>query len=156
MSKNFEKGSLSLDHLKIAEKLFGFYKREGFLKKHIDLFWEQWRLSYWFSFEHTSPDMRSQVVKEGKKFVEKHLEKYSPEDIELKNNIKGIFANKFIKAMRRGCRRIVVGSYEKVNIGYRQQKYINYNIERLQERHSNLAERVERLLNSEVEDEKKS
>jgi len=153
MSKNFEQGSLSLDHLKVAEKLFEFYEKEGFLKKHLDLFWKQWRLSFWFSYEHTSPDVRGVVLKEGKRFVEKYLEKYPPEDEELKSNIKGIFVNKFIKLMRRGYRKAIVGGYEKVNIGFRQQKYINYNIEQLQKRHNALVERVEKLLNREVEDD---
>lgn len=155
MSNNFERGSLSLDHLKIAERLFEFYKKEGYLKKHIDLFWKQWRLSYWFSYEHTSPDMREVVFKEGKIFVKKYLEKYSPEDDELRKNIKRIFDNRIILFMRRGCRKVATRMYEKINIGYRQQKYINYNIERLQKRYSGLTKRVEKLINSEVEGEKK-
>ena len=146
MSVNFEKGSLSLDHLKIAERLFEFYRKEGFLRKHIDLFWKQWRLSYWFSYEHTSPDMRKVVVAEGKEFVKNNLDKYPPEDEELKVNIKDTFKNKFLRAVERAPGRIGRGIYRRTNIGYRQQLYINQNIERLQKKYDNLAERLDNLI----------
>ena len=145
MSKNFEMGSLSLDHLKVAEKLFDFYKKQGFLKKHVDLFWEQWRLSYWFSYEHTSPDKRKVVFEEGKKFVKKNINDYPPEDKELRNNLKVIFESKLIKAIKYGPGRVGRGIYKKVNIGYRQQLYINQSIERLQSRYDKLTERLDKI-----------
>lgn len=150
MSKNFEAGTLSLDHLKIAEKLFGEYKKSGFLAKHTDLFWEQWRSSYWFSFDHTSPDMRERIYEEGKSFVRKYLEKYPPEDDELRSNIKWTFANKFVAFLKRGARKVTVGAYGRVNIGYKQQRYINYNIRRLQKKYSDLSERLDKILKEEM------
>lgn len=151
MSNNFEKGSLSLDHLRVAKKLFGFYKKEGFLKNHINLFWKQWRLSYWFSYEHTSPDMRKIVFEEGKDFVRENIDKYSPEDDELKANIKCIFENKFLKAIKYAPGRIGRAVYKRANIGYRQQLYINQNIERLQTKYDNLVERLDNLMKDDNE-----
>lgn len=144
MSDNFKAERLSLDHLKIVEKIFEKYKKSGFLVKHTDLYWEQWRRSYWFSFEHTSPSMRGQVLEEGKAFVKKNLEKYPPDD-DLKKNIRSIFASKLVKFLKRGIRKAVVGPYSKINIGYRQQKYINYNIKKLQKDYEDLLDRLDGL-----------
>lgn len=152
MSENFEKDKLSLDHLKIAEKIFKVYKKSGFLVKHTDLFWAQWRNSYWFSFEHTSLNMRGRVFDEGKAFMKKYLENYPPKNDDLKSNIKWTFANKLVAFLKRGARRVTVGMYEKINIGYRQQKYINYNIRRLQKKYDDLSERLDRMINEEIEE----
>lgn len=152
MSNNFETNTYSIDHLKIAEKLFGFYKKNGFLDKHADLFWRQWLLSYWFSYDYTSPKLRGQVFDEGKAFMKKYLEKYPPKNDDLKSNIEWTFANKLVAFLKRGARRVAVGTYEKINIGYRQQKYINYNIRRLQKEYDDLSERLDRMINEEIEE----
>lgn len=146
MSNNFESSTYSIDHLKIAEKLFGFYKKNHYLEKHTDLFWKQWLLSYWFSYNYTSPRLRNRVFDEGKKFMRKNLEKYPPKNDDLKNNIKWTFANKFLAFLKRGTRMATVGVYNKVNIGYRQQKYINYNIRKLQKDYDDLLERLDSLI----------
>ena len=146
MSGNFKGNTISLDHLKIAEKIFKEYKKSGFLIKHTDLFWRQWRGSYWFSFEHTSPNKRDQVFDEGKVFMKKYLEKYPPKDDDLMNNIKWTFANKFVAFLKRGVRKVTVGVYDKINIGYKQQKYINYNIRKLQKDYDDLLERLDSLI----------
>ena len=147
MSENFEKGNLSLDHLKIAERIFKAYKKSGFLVKHTDLFWAQWRNSYWFSFEHTSPNMRGKVFDEGKVFMKKYLEKYPPRDDDLRSNIEWTFANKFFALLNRVARELTVGMFEKANIGYRQQKYINHNIRWLQKRYDDLSMRLDKIIN---------
>lgn len=146
MSGNFKNNKLSLDHLKIAEKIFKEYKKSGFLVKHTDLFWRQWRGSYWFSFEHTSPNMRGMVFEEGRVFMKKYLEKYPPKDTDLKNNIKWTFANKIVAFLKRGVRKVTIGAYGKINIGYRQQKYINYNIRKLQKEYDDLLLRLDGLI----------
>lgn len=146
MSDNFEGGKLSLDHLKIAEEIFKTYKKSGYLTKHTDLFWKQWRNSYWFSFDHTSKNMRNRVFEEGKKFVDNYLEKYPPKNSDLKRDIKRVFANKFVLFLRRGVQKLIVGGYEKINIGYRQQKYINYNIGKLQERFDDLSRKMDMVI----------
>lgn len=153
MSENFEGEKLSLDHLKIAEQIFKAYKESGFLIKHTDLFWKQWMSSYWFSFDHTSPTMRDQVFAEGKSFMKNNLEKYPPNDEDLKNNIQWTFANKFVKYLRRGIRKVTANGYGKINIGYRQQKYINYNIDRLQKKYDDLNQRLENMINGEKKNE---
>lgn len=146
MSGNFKSNELSLDHLKVAEKIFREYRKTGFLTKHTDLFWRQWRGSYWFSFEHTSPSMRGRVFEEGKVFMKKNLEKYPPKDIELKNNIEWTFANKLLTFLKCGARKATVGVFNTINIGYRQQKYINHNIRRLQKDYDDLLDRLDSMI----------
>ena len=146
MSNNFKAGTLSIDHLKIAEKLFIFYKKTGYLEKHTDLFWKQWLLSYWFSYEYTSLDLRKKVYNEAKIFVNNNLDKYPPKDVKVKRGVEIIFKNKLLTLPKRAMKKIFGGAYKKVNIGYRQQRYINYNIERLQKRYEELSERLDEIV----------
>lgn len=144
MSENFDGNTLSLDHLIIAEKLFQQYKKNGYLKNHVDLFWEQWWGSYWFSFEYTSPKLRRQVYDRGRKFVKENLGQFPPSDKELVKNIKRLFRNKIFLVPHK-TKTMIEGIYGKVNIGYRQQKYINYNIEQLIDRCSELSQRLDKI-----------
>lgn len=153
MSENFENNTLAMDHLIVAEKLFKEYQKSGYLEKHKDLFWEQWKNSFWFSYEHTSVRLREQVYERGREFVKKYLKEYSPNNEELKTNIKNTFMGK-LGLFKIKIRKIVVKIYEKVNIGYRQQKYINSNIEQLTNKYNELSRRI-KALNEELDSERK-
>lgn len=146
MSNNFEAETLSVDHLSAAEKLLDYYVKNGYIEKHSDLFWKQWLLSYWFSMEHSSKSLRGQAMKVAKKFLRENLEKYPPQDKALKKDIQSIMRNRYISAIKRRMRDVVGGAYKKINIGYRQQRYINANIEQLQTKYEKLSERLNRLL----------
>ena len=84
MSDNFEGGKESIDHLLVAEKLFGFYRKNGFLDEHKDLFWRQWIASFWASYRYSDKKYRPIIKKEAMRFLDKNYEKYEPEDKELK------------------------------------------------------------------------
>ena len=83
MSENFEKKKFSIDHLIVAEELFNFYEKNGFLKGHRDLFWRQWIASFWFSYEHSGEQYFSWIREEANKFLDNNYEKFKPFDKEL-------------------------------------------------------------------------
>lgn len=97
MSENFEKKKFSIDHLIVAEKLFDFYEKNGFLKGHRDLFWRQWIASFWFSYEHSGKKYFSWIREEAGKFLDDNYEKFKPSDKELqkmKDDIVKVLNNK--------------------------------------------------------------
>ena len=83
MSSNFAADKKSLDHLIVAEKLFNFYKKTGFLKQHKELFWRQWIASFWFSYRSSDKKYYSQIGKEARRFLNDYFEEYRPSESEL-------------------------------------------------------------------------
>ena len=84
MSDNFDGTKESIDHLLVAEKLFRFYKKIGFLNKHRDLFWRQWISSFWSSFRYSDKKYRYKIKEEAMKFLSENYEKYEPKEEELR------------------------------------------------------------------------
>ena len=90
MSANFDKKKVSIDDILVAEKLFDFYKKTGFLNKHKDLFWRQWIASFWASYKYSAKKYHWMVKEEAWRFLDKYYERYKPTDSEIvkwKNDI---------------------------------------------------------------------
>ena len=81
---------MSIDHLLVAEKLFQFYRKNGFLEEHRDLFWRQWIASFWFSYEHSEKKYHKAINERAKVFLDRYYEKYEPSDLELQKYKKDI------------------------------------------------------------------
>ncbi len=151
MSGNFNKNMLSMDHLLVAEKLFTFYKETGFLKEHTDLFWRQWTDSFWFSTNHSSKKYYKKIRIHAKKFATEKIEKYPPKKDSLKREVKYIITNNLFLKIRRGARNKLASAYKTIDIGFRQQSFINNHIEDLQKKIDELTDRIDNL--SENEDQ---
>ena len=145
MSENFEADKLSLDHLLVAEKLFDFYKKTGFLKEHKDLFWKQWVMSFWFSVEHSSKNHKNQIFERARKFIRENYESNKPEDKNVKWEVKYILTGDKMGKMRNRIRSSLVKVYKKVNLGYRQRNYINAELETMMTKNEELLDRLENL-----------
>ncbi len=145
MSQNFEAEKLSMDHLLVAEKLLGFYKKTGFIAGHTDLFWTQWVLSYWFSVEHSSKNFKKQIHTRAKDFAEKNFEKYSPKSEKVKNEVIWIWKNSLARRAMRRARSVVARVYKKVNIKHRQQRYINSELEGMLDKYDEMVERIRKI-----------
>ena len=128
MSGNFEKNSFSPDHLLVVEKLFSFYKKNNFLKGHIDFFWKQFIESYHFSYLHSAEERRKEIQKMAGDFAKKHYNDYQPTDLDVKRKIKEIMHYGLIYRIFRLVRQKVTRIYSRVNIAYRQQEFINARI----------------------------
>ncbi|MBQ1298826.1 glycosyltransferase family 2 protein [Candidatus Saccharibacteria bacterium] len=90
MSNNFNKKKLSMDDILVAEKIFNFYRKNGFIMEHKDLFWRQWIASFWASYRYSAEKYHWKIKEEAEKFLDKNYEKYKPSDseiIEWKNDI---------------------------------------------------------------------
>ena len=102
MSDNFDGDIYSPDHLLIAQKLFSFYEKNGFLKEHMNLFWTQFVESFWFSYNHSSKQYRKKILGIAKKFINDHKKDYPPTTIKMKNAVGEIInMNPFVKAMKK-------------------------------------------------------
>ena len=145
MSSNFEAEHLSLDHLLSAEKLFDFYEKTGFIKEHADLFWQQWVQSFWFSIEHTSDNHKTEVKTHAREFANKYFNDYLPNNPKVVNEVKYIINNSIISKVKRKARQVLASTYKKVNIKYRQQSYINAELETIQTKNNELVDRIENL-----------
>lgn len=145
MSDNFEKDRLSIDHLIVAEKLFDFYKKNNFLKKHTDLFWRQWIDSYWFSTNYSSKNHQKEISLRAKTFANKNLEKYPPENESLLREVKEIANYNILAKIKKRARKAAVNLYKKTHINYRQQRFANDHIEELQKRIKDLSNRLDNL-----------
>lgn len=83
MSDNFEGKKKSIDHLLIAERLFNFYKKNGHLNEHRNLFWKQWIESFWASYRYSSKKYRIDLKEIADRFLNKNYKKYEPDDLEV-------------------------------------------------------------------------
>ncbi len=145
MSENFEAGKLSMDHLLMAEKLFDFYKETGFLSEHKDLFWRQWVTSFWFSVEHSSKNHKKEIVTEAREFAKKNYDSWAPDNKDLRNEVRYIVKDSKYEHAKRKMRKILAKGYKKVNIKYRQQNYINAELENMMMKNEELLDRLENL-----------
>lgn len=145
MSANFDHSAYSPDHLLVAKKLFNFYKKSNFLNKHTNLFWNQFSESFWFSYNHSAKKYRNDLIKIAKDFIDKNYEKYLPTDPKTKRNIFVIAHNSLVHKIVRKIKGKAARIYRKINIAYRQQDYINKNIEKLEQELYEIAEKVNNL-----------
>ena len=145
MSENFNKHSYSPDHLLIAEELFTFYQKYGFLEKHTNFFWNQFSESYWFSYEHSAKKYHSKIHKNAKEFILKNIEEYPISDPKIKKKTYIILRNDLVHKVLRGVKGRMSKAYRKVNIAYKQQDFINKNIEQMEQNIYELSERVNKI-----------
>lgn len=145
MSENFEGNTYSPDHLLVAKKLFAFYKKNGFLKKHTDFFWNQFSESYWFSHEHSAKKYHKKIYILAKEFIDHNYNKFEPLTPKVRKQIYVIahddLAHKVWRFLKGKANRV----YRKINIAYRQQDYINKSIERLEQDIYELSDRLDNL-----------
>ena len=145
MSENFDADKLSIDHLLVAEKLFDFYKKTGFLAKHKNMFWKQWVMSFWFSVEHSSKQHKKEIFDKARQFAGKNFEKWTPDNKEIRWEVKYIMNGDVFGKIRHKMRSGAAKTYKKVNLGYRQQNYINAELESLMTKNEELLDRLENL-----------
>ena len=93
MSENFEAEKKSIDHLLVAEQLFDFYKKTGFLEKHKDLFWEQWVMSFWFSVSHSSDLYKKEIFNIANKFVKENYGEWKPSKVRIRLEVECILTD---------------------------------------------------------------
>lgn len=142
MSDNFNKNAYSPDHLLIAIKLFDFYKKNGFLKRHLNLFWNQFDESYWFSYEHSAKKYHGKLQKKAKDFISENYQNNLPTNQKTRRKINAILHNTLSNKVVRKAKSGALGVYRKVNYGYRQQDYINRQIESMIEKTEELSDKV--------------
>ena len=145
MSESFDKNTNSSDHLKIAIKLFEFYKTSGFLVKHKDLFWHQFLESYWFSYEHSARKYRKEIQRKADNFIEKNFTVYAPLAPKLRRRVYDVKNNNYIYKSIKTIKKILRRVYLKASIAYRQQDKINRDIEKLSQDTYGLLDTVERI-----------
>ncbi|MBR3236712.1 glycosyltransferase [Candidatus Saccharibacteria bacterium] len=145
MSSNFAADKMSMDHLLVAEKLFDFYKKTGFLKKHRDLFWKQWVMSFWFSVEHSSKQHKEEIVRRARSFLKDNYKEWGPEDKGVKWEVKYIMNGDVFGKIKFKIRSGLVKVYKKVSLNYKQQNYINAELENLSVKNEELLDRLENL-----------
>ena len=146
MSKNFEAGTLSLDHLIIAEKLFDYYFATGYLTEHIDLFWRQWVSSYWFSFEHSSNDVRTKVTERAAQFANEKIGEYPPKSRSLREEVEHIIIRGSGRFSKQRLKKLAIGIYKRLKPSYRKQLRLNAHIEELQDKCDELLRRLDEVL----------
>lgn len=154
MSENFEANKYSPDHLLVAKKLFAFYKKNGFLKMHTDLFWNQFSESFWFSYEHSAKKYRKDIEKLAKRFIEVNYDKYEPMTPRVKRLVYMIRYSDLLHKIWRALKGKIARVYRKVNIAYKQQDYINRNIDKIEQETYVLTEKLENLIGR-IKDEDK-
>lgn len=145
MSENFERNSYSPDHLLIAQELFKFYCKTGFIDNHTDFFWNQFSESYWFSYEHSAKKFHKKIHKIAKEFIENNIQKYPVGQPKIKRQINSIYYDGIIHKGWRFVKNKMGGAYRKVNFAYKQQDYINKNIEQLEQDAYELSQKIDNM-----------
>ena len=125
MANYFDKDSYSPDHLLVAMKLFDFYKENGFIEQHKDLFWWQFSESYWFSYDFSAPAKRQKINSMARNFIAKYYRKYEPSGQFLRTKIIMIKRNSKIYSIARRVRNAVRNTYLKINRPYRQRENVH-------------------------------
>ena len=143
MSENFEKNSYSPDHLLVVQKLFDFYCKTGFIDAHKNFFWSQFSESYWFSYEHSAKKYHKTIHKIAKDFIEENIRKYPVDQPKVKRQINTIFYDDLLHRSWRLMKRKLRGFYMRVNVAYKQQDFINRNIEQLEQDVYELSEKLD-------------
>lgn len=148
MSENFIGEKLSVDDILIAEKLFHFYKKTGFLKNHKNLFWRQWTANFWTSYRYSGKKWRKEVLRQGKEFIDKNYDNFKPQDRRTQKNVEEIRDYNVFYRIKEYIKFMLKRIYLKINIGYRQQDFINVHLNAVYDRFVDLSERVN-VLNKE-------
>lgn len=125
MSENFEQNSYSPDHLLVAIKLFSFYKKNHFLKKHLDFFWDQFVESYYFSYLHSAESRRKEIQGIANEFIKINYSSYKPIDSDIRKKVFEIAHDGFWYRAMCSFSRKIKHFYSSINIAYRQQEFIN-------------------------------
>ena len=142
MSENFNGENLSVDDILIAEKLFHFYKKTGFLKNHKNLFWKQWTANFWTSYRYSGKKWRKEVLRQGKEFINKNYDKFKPQDRRTQKNVEEIRDYNVFYRIKGHIKFMLKRIYLKINIGYRQQDFINVHLNAVYDRFVDLSERI--------------
>lgn len=142
MSNIYSGKESSWDHLIVAERLFDFYKKTGFLAKHKDLFWRQLVASYWFSLEHSTRDIEKKIRIEAKSFIRKNYKEWEPENKKVRWEVKYILTGDKLGKIKLKSKSIFARVLKKCNLKYRQQDYINRELEDLRAKDEELLNRV--------------
>lgn len=145
MSDNFNSNKYSPDHLLIVQELFSFYKKNGFLDRHVDYFWNQFAESYWFSYSHSAKKHHKKIQAIANKFIDKQLPKYPVTKSKVRHQINIIRHNNLFYKIMRFMKAKLRGLYRKVNIAYRQQEFINIELDNMIARHEELLEKVKKI-----------
>ena len=146
MSNIYTGKESSWDHLTVAERLFDYYKKTGFLSEHTDLFWEQWVLSYWFSYDYlTNDEDKARMGKQAVRFICKNYKKWQPKRESVRLNVEDILKKNGYKSL---WERVCEGStrfYERINIGYKQTNRINQQIDELIANNHKMIEKIDNI-----------
>ena len=136
----------SWDHLIVAERLFDFYKKTGFLAEHTNLFWRQWVLSYWFSYDFLSNnDDKAAMGKEAVKFIRKNYKKWQPNYESVQLDVEDILKKNGYESFRERMHKKSISFYEKVNYGYKQTNWINQQVDSLIVKNHQLANKLDNI-----------
>ena len=145
MSGNFDRDTYSPDHLLVAKKLFNFYKKNGFLENHKDFFWNRFTESYWFSYEHSAKKYHNKIQQIAKEFIAANIHQYEPISPRTRRQVYVIYHNNLVHKVWRAIKGKMGRFYRKVNIAYRQQEYINWTIEKLEQESYEISERLDKM-----------
>lgn len=145
MSRNFDGDRLSTDDLMVAERIFDFYKKTGFIKKHKNLFWRQWVASFWASYRYSGKRYRDQVIKIGKEFIEKNYNRYRPSNTNIEKDVMVVAHYNGYHKLKGAIKNRLKRFYLKINHSYRQQIFINTYLDGVCEGYSVLLDRIDNL-----------
>lgn len=94
MSETFSGKSNAEDHLKIAFKIYEYYKEHHLINKKYELFWQCFCNFYWLSVTYTSTlSHKKSINKAAKKFIKENCE-FNRLSNDLKLKINDIYYNK--------------------------------------------------------------
>lgn len=146
MSDNFDGEKLSVDDIKVAEKIFQFYKKTGFLRRHKNLFWTQWTGGFWASYRYSGKKYHNEVLRLGKDFIDKYYEKYKPHDYRVQRIVEEVADYGAFYRFKQRIKNTLKRGYARINYAYRQQEFINAHLEGIQERYKYINDRLDALL----------
>lgn len=146
MSANFDKEKLSVDDLLVAEKIFDFYKKTGFLRKHKNLFWRQWTASFWASYRYSGKKYRDEVLDLGKKFINKNYNSNRPTDRRIERIVQEVANYNMYYRVKQHIKNILRRFYTKISFSYRQQNFIKLHLAAISERYEELSDRLNNIL----------
>ena len=149
MSSNFDGEKLSIDDIKIAERIFRFYKKTGFLEKHRNLFWTQWTGGFWASYRYSGKKHHKEVLKLGQEFIKKNYAKYKPQDARIQKIVEEVAKFGRFYCFKERIKGILKRCYSKVNFAYKQQEYINVHFESIYENYKYIHDCLENLCDDE-------
>lgn len=130
MNQDFTREGLSMDHLIVAEKLFDFYEKIKREKTNIDLLWQLWINSYWFSICHSSKKSACTIRQHAKQFVKGKQEYLALASQEIRTFInRNVLSSDLGRLFRRAGRFIFKGNWlTKISVSTRQRRFIERKI----------------------------